>query len=245
MRCLYVDSRDRVTGTTSNFQIQLREALVASQANMFRVDALRIPLVIPLVRTGYNDDIVFALTGAPKNTCILVGGNYSGTDLAAHIQSRLTSQFPSKTWTATYSNSTAALTITCSDTNFKILNDAECAALSVVTPTFASFLFQNTFTQVAGTTKFSYCPVIAIDTFYLTSQKLACQDTFGPGGATDTIMMAPVTSDFASVLSVDMPVNTWLPMPAITTSLLDFQIRDRYYNVISEIPNISFVLTLR
>ena len=244
MRCLYVDSRDRVAGTTSDFQIQLREALVSSQANSFRIDSLKIPLVVPLIRTGYNDDIVFQLTGAPKNTCILIGGNYSGTDLATHIQSRLAAQFPSKTWTATYSNSTAGLKITCNDANFKILNDAECAALNVVTPTFASFLFQNAYTQVAGVTSFSYCPVIAIDTFYLTSQKLASQDTFGPNGATDTILLAPVTSDFASVLSVDMPINTWLPMPALTTSLLDFQIRDRYYNVISEIPNISFVLTL-
>ena len=167
MRCLYVDSRDRVTGTTSDFQIQLREALVSSQANSFRIDSLRIPLVVPLIRTGYNDDIVFQLSGAPKNTCILIGGNYSGTDLAAHIQSRLAAQFPSKTWTATYSNSTAGLKITCNDANFKILNDAECAALSVVTPTFASFLFQNTHTQVAGVTSFSYCPIIAIDTFYV------------------------------------------------------------------------------
>lgn len=245
MRCLYIDSRDRVTGTTSDFTIQFREQIVSTPANFYRIDALRIPLVVPLIRAGYNDDIVFALTGAPKNTCILTPGNYSGTDLATMIQSRLAATFPTKTWTAAYSNSTASLTITCNDTNFKILNDAECAALSVVTPTFASFLFQNTYTQVSGTTKFSYCPVIAVDTFYLTSQQLSNQDTFGPAGATDTIMMAPVTTDFASVLQVDMPVNTWLPMPTMTTSILKFEIRDRWYNVMSDIPNISFVMTLR
>jgi hypothetical protein len=245
MRQLFIDSRDRISGTTCDCTIQLREQLVSTQANFFRIDELRVPLVIPLIQAGINDDIVFALTGAPKNTCILTAGNYSGTDLATMIQSRLAAQFPTKTWTVAYSNATAGLTVTCSDTNFKILNDAECSGLGVATPTFASFLFQNTYTQVAGVTKFSYCPVIAVDQFYLTSQKLSNQDTFGPNGSTDTLMVAPVTSDFAPVMDASMSPDVWLPCPALTTSTLDFQLRNRYYDVLQNVPNISFVLTLR
>ena len=245
MRQLFVDSRDRVSGTTCDFTIQLREQLVSSQANFFRIDELRVPLVIPLIQAGINDDIVFSLTGAPKNTCILTAGNYSGTDLAAMIASKLTAQFPTKTWAAAYSNSTASLQITCSDTGFQILNDAQCAALGVATPTFASFLFQNTYTQVSGVSKFSYCPVLAVDQFFLTSIKLSNQDTMGPNNSTDTLMCAPVTGDFASVMNASMSPEVWLPCPALTTSTLDFQLRDRYYNVLQNVPNISFVLTLR
>ena len=67
MRQLFFDSRDRISGSTCDFTIQLREQLVSTQANFFRIDELRVPLVIPLIQAGINDDIVFALTGAPKN----------------------------------------------------------------------------------------------------------------------------------------------------------------------------------
>ena len=40
-------------------------------------------------------------------------------------------------------------------------------------------------------------------------------------------------------------VGVWLPCPALTTSTLDFQLRNRYYDVLQNVPNISFVLTLR
>ena len=79
----------------------------------------------------------------------------------------------------------------------------------------------------------------------MTSQKLSNQDTFGPNGSTDTLMVAPVTSDFASVMDASMSPDAWLPCPALTTSTLDFQLRNRYYDVLQNVPNISFVLTLR
>ena len=58
--------------------------------------------------------------------------------------------------------------------------------------------------------------------------------------------MAAVTEgDFASVLNASMSTAIWLGMPTLTTSTLDFQLRDRGYNVLQNLPNISFVMTIR
>jgi hypothetical protein len=67
---------------------------------------------------------------------------------------------------------------------------------------------------------------------------------FGPSGATDTLMCAVVNQPFGNVLEVDMPYDVWLDAPAMTTAQLDFQIRDRSYNVLSIVPNVSFVLSV-
>ncbi len=84
MRQLFVDSRDRVTGSTTDFTIQLRETLSTTQANFFCIDELRVPLVIPLMQKGVNDTFWFSLLGVVK-FITLTAGNYSGTDLAALI----------------------------------------------------------------------------------------------------------------------------------------------------------------
>ena len=56
MRQLFIDARDRVQGTSTDFVIQLRETLsTTAGVNFFRIDELRVPLVIPLIQKGIND----------------------------------------------------------------------------------------------------------------------------------------------------------------------------------------------
>jgi hypothetical protein len=272
MRQLFIDSRDAVPGGTStNFVIQLREQLVVGPADSFRVDFLRVPLVIPLIQLGVNDDIWFtlqvpvngAIAAHPQTyAAILTPGNYSGTDLAALIQAALASAtsyptagvaFPKTgtTFAVSYNNHTASLAITCSDPSFHVLTDAEIKTLNtayIKLPTFASALFNNTYSYSVGTTStltFNYCSVQAVDIMYLTSTRLSSADTLGPNGSVDTIMMAVPQSDFASVLLQSMSPEVFLNCPTISTSTLDFQLRDRNYNVLQNLPNISFVLTFK
>jgi hypothetical protein len=247
MRQLFVDSRDRITGSTTDFTIQLRETLNATAANFYRVDQLRVPLVIPTIQQGINDTLWFKLAGATQHVT-LTSGNYSGTDLATEIQAELTASFPATTWSVKYNNALASLSIFSSDGTFSVMTDAQVLAAGQSVPTFASALFQNAYTIstfIGSKITWSYCSMIAVDMLYLSSNKLASQDTFGPAGATDTIMAAITTGDFASVLNASMSQNVWLPMPSFTTSTLDFQLRDRSYNVLKNLPNISFVLTIR
>ena len=53
MRQLFIDSRDRISGTSTDFVIELPETLVIEGSNhRARIDNLRIPLTIPAIRTG-------------------------------------------------------------------------------------------------------------------------------------------------------------------------------------------------
>ena len=64
MRQLFIDSRDRVTGSTTDFTIQLRETLsTTGGVNFFRIGELRVPLVIPLIQAGVNDTFWYSLGG--------------------------------------------------------------------------------------------------------------------------------------------------------------------------------------
>ena len=86
--------------------------------------------------------------------------------------------------------------------------------------------------------------MLGIVFFILSSSTFSTMDTVGPSGANDTLMCAPVTSAFGSILVVDMPYNTWFDVPRLTTQQLNFQIRDRWYDVIANLPNVSFLLTI-
>ena len=248
MRQLFIDARDRVQGSSTDFLIQLRETLTTTAGvNFFRIDELRVPLVIPLIQLGINDTFWFSLGGV-ITFVTLTSGNYSGTELAALIKTALDDKDPETTWTVTYNNHLASLAIYCADQTFIALTDTAVAAAGHSLPTFATALFQNAYSYATGggrTITWSYCSMVAVDMMYLSSTKLASQDTFGPSGATDTIMAAVTEGDYASVLNASMSSGVWLGMPTLTTSTLDFQLRDRSYNVLQNLPNISFVMTIR
>ena len=61
MRQLFIDSRDRVSGTSCNFTIQLLQTLVLDGSHRGRIDNLRIPLVIPTIQSGVNDTLTVSL----------------------------------------------------------------------------------------------------------------------------------------------------------------------------------------
>ena len=66
----------------------------------------------------------------------------------------------------------------------------------------------------------------------------------GPGGSHDTLMGAVVTTPFGSVMDASMPYDVYFDVPAMTKQQLSFQLRDRSYNVLTIVPNISFQLTI-
>ena len=113
MRQIFVDSRDRVSGTTTDFTIQLPETLSLGSGRRGRIDFLRIPVVIPTIRTGINDTIV-VLIGSTSYGIAIPQANYDGTGLASAIQSRLAATAPGS-WTVVYDSSNVAMSITCSN----------------------------------------------------------------------------------------------------------------------------------
>jgi hypothetical protein len=232
MRQIFVDSRDRISGTSTDFAIQLPETLVVEGGNhKGRIDNLRVPLVIPTIQAGVNDTIVAQL-GQSTHTATIPQANYDGPGLAAALQLALAQNTPAN-WSCTYDISNIAMTLTCTSTNFTITGG-----------TFAAQVMSHPYTQLANQYTFQYVSVLGIDMMYLSSSKFSTLDCIGPGGAHDTLMCAVVTQEYGSVLDVNMPNDAWFDIPALTTQQLDFQLRDRSYNVLSIVPNISFVLLI-
>ena len=59
---MFIDSRDRVSGTTTDFTIQLPETLtIEGSSHKGRIDNLRIPLSVPTIQTGKNDTVIVKL----------------------------------------------------------------------------------------------------------------------------------------------------------------------------------------
>ena len=251
MRQLFIDSRDRISGSPQSFNIQLRETLTLSQANSFRIDSIRIPLVIPRIQTGVNDKVYFTMSsaGAGVKSVTLIQGTYSGTDMAAMIHQCFHDQHPEgpnpevtdTIWSATYYNQTAAMSIAClADLSFVLLTDDQLTKAGVSPArSFCSTLFKdangtvpthNTAPagQLGGGVSWDvpFVSMISCDLVYIASGKLSC-------------------NDFASVLSQSMPVGVWLPAPSISTQQLDFQVRDRSYNLLTSLPNWSMTVTIK
>ena len=234
MRQLFIDSRDRVSGTTTDFSILLPETLVLEGGtHKGRIDNLRIPLVIPTIRTGVNDTIIVQL-GAQKYTVTIPQANYDGPTLAATIQGLLAATAPGS-WAVAYDTSNIAMSIACNN------------QFTIVGGTYAAQLMSRAYTPLTGPTNkysFSCVFVTGIDIMYLSSPNFSSMDTVGPSGAHDTLMCAVVTQPFGAVLDVGMPTDAWFNIPAMTTQQLSFQLRDRSYNSLSIVANISFVLLI-
>ena len=227
---LFIDSRDRVSGTSCNFTIQLPQTLVLDGSHRGRIDNLRIPLVIPTIQTGVNDTITVKL-GNQSYTVTIPQANYDGPGLAGIIQSVLASAAPGA-WTVSYNTATIEMSIQCSN------------AFTITGGTYGAYLLSRVSTNTSNKYVFSCVFVMGIDVFYLSSPNFATLDTLGPQGASDTLMQAVVTLPFGSVLDESMPYNSWFEINPMTTQQLSFALRDRSYNILNSIANISFVMTI-
>ena len=234
MRQLFVDSRDRISGTSCDFTIQLPETLVIEgNTHKGRIDNLRVPVCIPTIQTGVNDTIIVRVENVSYTfTAKLPQANYDGPDLASAVKASLVATGAPGTWTVVYDSSNIAMSITSSQ------------AFSIIGGTFAAQLMSRAYTQTSNSYNFTYVPVQGIDMMYLSSQNFATLDTIGPSGAHDTLMCAVVSQPYGSVLDAGMPIDAWFNIPPMTTQQLSFQLRDRSYNVLTIVPNISFVVLI-
>ena len=73
MRQIFVDSRDRVSGTSTDFTIQLPEDLSLEAGHRGRIESLRVPLTVPTIDSTNNTIIV--LVGATQYTVTIPVGN--------------------------------------------------------------------------------------------------------------------------------------------------------------------------
>jgi hypothetical protein len=234
MRQLFIDSRDRVSGTPCDFTIQLPQTLVIEGGNhKFRVDNLRIPMTIPTIQTGVNDTIKVAVTQnntTTNYTVTIPGGNYDGVTLASTLNYLLNAT--QSQWTVGYDTANIRLNIACA------------ATFKVVGGTYAAQIMQYSYQNTTNAYQFNYVSMVSVDQIYLCSQQFANLDTYGPKGTNDALAVCVVTGIYGSVTDVGMPTDAWVDMPNLTTQTLSFQLKDRDGNILNIIPDFSFVLLI-
>ena len=233
MRQVLVDSRDRISTSPSatDFSINLPQTLTLVRGQRVRVDNWRIPLTIPTVRAGFNDQLVVTM-GSGNYTMTVPQANYDGQGFAAMLQSLLQNTVPG-TWSVVYDGANVSLGFSCSNP----------FTINYGTLTKRWFTYPYTKSADSKSWKFSYVSVLGVDVLYLCCPQLSNLDNVGPNGSSDVLLAANVTCPFGAVLDASMPWDTWLDVPDMTTQHLTFQVRDRYNNILP-LPDISFTLTI-
>ena len=198
MRQISVDSRDRVSGTQSDFTIELPSTLVLEGTHQARIDDLRLPMTIPTISSINNT--IQVLMGTSNYTVTIPTSQYDGPGLASAIQGVLTA-IPGG-WTASYNSNLISMSISCTN------------PFTFTGGTFMDQLLQRPYTQTSNSYNFSYVPVAGADVLYLCSPNFTHLDTVGPNGQHDTLCSIPITCQYGSVMSYSMSSVVFFDCPS-------------------------------
>ena len=235
MRQIFVDSRDRVSGSQCDFTIELKHSLVTTdRPHRMRIDLLRLPIVVPTITTRNNTILV--KIGSTTYTVTLSAKQYDSSTLASTLQSQLTLTAPGS-WTVSYDVNTVSMSINCNN------------PFEIVGGSYGDQLLSRAYnySSTASVTKyrFSYVPLNGADVIFLCSDQFSSIDIHGPNGSHDIILPCNITAPYGSVQEFGMVSQDWVTCPKLSTNTLSFQLRDRDHNLLSDyVPNVSFMLTI-
>lgn len=88
---IYIDSRDRITGSSSNFKIKLPRICKINNSSYISIDNVNIPYVINTIDEGHNKlyirqtDMIGGIEATLNFTLTLTTGYYSGASLVNEI----------------------------------------------------------------------------------------------------------------------------------------------------------------
>jgi hypothetical protein len=233
----YIDSRDRCSGSASDFQVQLMEPVQLFTESKLRVDQIR--LVNSFLTVDVNNQNVYLLEGSSVRVATLPLGWYNAINLSSVIASSLSGG--GHTYNTSYNQSTNALTISCSSA-FSILTDAQLQYLSnwpgpsgtsQAVPMSFNDILQNT-TAANPNTSFhiAFVNVSPYDYLFLRSRRLASDHCMSARGEHDVLARIDVDSAFGGLLTGGTPLQEALLVGSGTLRNIDFQLTDRLGNVV-------------
>jgi hypothetical protein len=230
MRQIFVDSRDRSSGSSTDFSMVLPQTLSLESGHQGRIDDLRLPNAIPTISDANNG--VELLIGATSYSKKLANGQVnSGPDLATVLRQKL--QETTGTWTVTYDVSQMTLDVSCSN------------PFTFTGGSFVQQLMSRPYERPNGNSyKFLYVPLQGLDIAYLCCRNFSHLDNVGPKHSSDVLCAIPITVPYGAVQHYSMSSSVFFDIPAVTTQQLSFQLRDRDWNIVNSVANISFVLTI-
>jgi hypothetical protein len=230
MRQIFVDSRDRSSGTSTDFSMALPQTLSLSSGHQGRIDDLRLPNAIPTISIA-NNKIDVLMNGRYDYLTLTNGQCNTGDQLADRIRTKLLEVAGG--WNVTYDASQMTLEITCN-------ND-----FTFTGGTFMQQLLNRPYSRANNRHYlFLYVPLQGLDICYLCCSNFSHADNVGPKHSSDVLCSIPFTVGYGAVQHYSMSNSVFFDLPAVTLQQLSFQLRDRDYNIVNSFANISFTLTI-
>jgi len=209
----------------------LPQTLSLSSGHQGRIDDLRLPNAIPTV-SSINDGVqVIDKNGQHLNLTLGHSQCFTGNDLAIKLQALLVT-IPGS-WTVTYNPALLTLEVKCNE------------EFAFIGGSFMRPYLNRPFVRADGKSYlFLYAPLQGLDMCYLCCANFSNADNVGPKHSSDVLCAIPITVGYGSVQSYSMSTSVFFDLPAVTLQQLSFQLRDRDYNIVNSVANISFTLTI-
>ena len=130
-RKVFIDSKYRTSGTSSNFTVTLPEVLDMSHNHRFCVDDITLPRSWYNVGSSNKYVYVGRLYASTPNIwrAVLTEGDYDGVSLATELQNQLNSTSVGGTFSVSFNRSTGRLQVTNTSVAFILPSDDELVVL--------------------------------------------------------------------------------------------------------------------
>jgi hypothetical protein len=232
-RSIFVDSRDRISGTPSNFTIELKHTLNTSdRPHRMRIDHLRLPISIPTLTK--NSNVLTVNVGGTPYSLTMPSRQYDAATFPQTLQNLLNTNVPSRSWAVSYDINTISLLV-----------QANGAFSLDGNGTLNQRLMQHSYTNGGTFYRFDYCPLNGADVVFLCSDQFSSIDNHGPNGSHDVLLPLNITTPYGSVQEFSSTIPDWVSCPSISTNTLNFQLRNRSHELLSDyVQNVSFLLTI-
>ena len=220
---IWVDSRMRVSGTDSDFEVSLRESVHLSDARV-RVDQLT--FVDSFLTTDAGRYLYF---GAPNNGfsyATVPEGAYTGFTLANAIQIATGRETSYSLMTNSITHALAA--------SAPWLSDAEIAARAGSFPDGASSSDPRSLNGVLGegtvsgsTVTWAFVRMAPWTVLYLRSNRLRCENHHGPRGTHDILCSVPLTGGVGTQVEAGSPTGVYYNLAGGSSCrTIDFRLTD-------------------
>jgi hypothetical protein len=209
----------------------LPQTLSLSSGHQGRIDDLRLPNAIPTVSSINDTAQVIDKNGQYWDLTLGHSQCFTGNDLAQKLQAHLVT-IPGS-WTVTYNAAMLTLEVKCNE------------AFAFTGGTFMKPYLNRPFTRADSKSfLFLYAPLQGLVMCYLCCPNFSNADNAGPKHSSDVLCAIPITVGYGSVQHYSMSNSVYFDIPAVILQQLSFQLRDRDYNIVNSIANISFTLTI-
>ena len=220
---IWVDSRARVSGSDSDFEIALRETVHLSDARV-RIDHLS--FTDSFFTTDAGRYLYFA-SGSGFVSVSIPEACYTGFTMASAIQAATNRD-------TVYNVMTNSISHTLASASQRWLSDEELAARTGAFPAGASSTDFRSLNTVLGkgvnegsTVTWPFVRMSPWPVLYLRSSRLRCEHHHGPRGTHDILCSVPLTGGVGSQLDASSPVGVYYNLAGGSSCrTIDFQLTD-------------------